>query len=287
MLLNEEMMSPKQTKKGEGHRESQVWYLDNGASNHMTGQRGKFKQLDENITGKVKFGNGSLVHIKGRGEVSFKCKNGEGKTLHELYYIPTLCNNIINLGQLSEAGNKVILEGDYLYVYEEQRRLLMKVKRTENLLYKISLKESSPMCLQSKTEENTWLWHARLGHVIFQAVELMSRERMAHGIQKLVQPANKFEGCLMNKKTRSPFPSHTSFEAKKPLELIYADICGSIMPTTLGGNRYFLLIVDDYGSKMWVYLLKEKSNVFEVFKIFKERVERGMEKSINMLGSWR
>lgn len=67
----------------------------------------------------MKFGDayGSTVDIKGRGVVSFRCKNGEEKTLKEVYYIPTLCNNIISLGQLSEAGNKVILQGDYLWVY--------------------------------------------------------------------------------------------------------------------------------------------------------------------------
>lgn len=71
------------------------------------------------------------MHIRGKGTVIFKCKNGEDKILNEVCYIPTLCNNIISLG-LSEAGSKVVLEGDHLWVYEEQGRLLMKVKRTEN-----------------------------------------------------------------------------------------------------------------------------------------------------------
>ncbi|XP_074352318.1 uncharacterized protein LOC141691479 [Apium graveolens] len=37
MLLNEEMVVPKLTEKNEGRKDLQVWYLDNGASNHMTG----------------------------------------------------------------------------------------------------------------------------------------------------------------------------------------------------------------------------------------------------------
>ena len=283
MLLNEEMVAPKLTDKAEGHRDSLIWYLDNGASNHMTGQRGKFKELDESVTGKVKFGDGSTVNIKGKGVVAFKCKNGEEKMLNEVYYIPTLCNNIISLGQLSEAGNKVILEGDYLWVYEEQGRLLMKVKRTENRLYKISLEESSQMCFFSKNEEDTWMWHTRLGHVNFQALELMSREGMAHGIPRMVQPKEKCEGCLMTKLARTSFPSHTSFETTTPLELVYADICGPIMPETPGGNRYFLLFVDDYSRKMWVYLLKEKSDAFGMFKKYKAVVEKGTGKSIKML----
>lgn len=39
ILLNEEAVVPELKNKIGGHRESQVWYLDNGASNHMTGQR--------------------------------------------------------------------------------------------------------------------------------------------------------------------------------------------------------------------------------------------------------
>lgn len=92
-----------------------MWYLDNGASNHMNGQRTKFRELDNSMTGEVKFGDGSMVDIKGKGSVTFVCKNGEERTLHEAYYIPMLCNNIIRLGQLSEEGNKVVFNGDFLW----------------------------------------------------------------------------------------------------------------------------------------------------------------------------
>ncbi|XP_074360175.1 uncharacterized protein LOC141700272, partial [Apium graveolens] len=40
--------------------EDNTWYLDNGASSHMTGHRGKFKDLDETVMGQVKFGDGSM-----------------------------------------------------------------------------------------------------------------------------------------------------------------------------------------------------------------------------------
>lgn len=74
----------------------------------MTGEHAKFTELDEKITGRVKFGDGSAVEIKGKGLINFKCKNGEEIVLRDVYYIPTLCSNIISLGQLSENG-KVIL----------------------------------------------------------------------------------------------------------------------------------------------------------------------------------
>ena len=64
------------------------------------------------MTGLVKFGDGSTVNIKGKGTVSFRCKNGEEKFLRDVYFIPTLRNNIISLGQMSENNNKVILEGE-------------------------------------------------------------------------------------------------------------------------------------------------------------------------------
>lgn len=159
----------------------------------------------------------------------------------------------------------------------------MKVKKSENRLYKISLEEMWPRCMIIKAEENTWLWHSRMGHVNFQALELMSKEGMAKGIPRLTHPSTRCEGCLMSKQSRGSFPSQTKFEAKKVLELVYADICGPISPTTPGGNRYFLLFVDDFSKKMWVYCLKEKSEALAVFKKFKVMVENKTETNIKTL----
>ncbi|XP_074346212.1 uncharacterized protein LOC141684982 [Apium graveolens] len=63
MFLKEEVVVPKLRTNNEDQKESQVWYLDNGASNHMTGQRGKFKMLDECVSGKVKSDNRSAIEL--------------------------------------------------------------------------------------------------------------------------------------------------------------------------------------------------------------------------------
>lgn len=70
------MVSP-MLSKDEENSEINVWYLDNGASNYMTGFKSKFMELDESIAGQVKFGDGSTVRIKGRGTITFKCKKRE------------------------------------------------------------------------------------------------------------------------------------------------------------------------------------------------------------------
>lgn len=75
-----------------------MWYLDTGASNHMTGDEDKFQNLDRKIQGVVKFGNESKVRIKGKGSILLQCKNGEERKLEDVYYIPDLCSNIISLG---------------------------------------------------------------------------------------------------------------------------------------------------------------------------------------------
>ncbi|XP_074342985.1 uncharacterized protein LOC141680749 [Apium graveolens] len=79
-LKREKSVTPK-LKEGKAEVVSNMWYLDNGTSNHMTGQRSKFSVFDENVTGRMNFGDGSVVLIKGRGSIAIKCKNGEERLI--------------------------------------------------------------------------------------------------------------------------------------------------------------------------------------------------------------
>ncbi|KAK2976718.1 hypothetical protein RJ640_013974 [Escallonia rubra] len=45
-------------------------------------------------------------------------------------------------------------------------------------------------------------------------------------------------------------------------------------PASLGKNIYFLLFIDDYSRKKWVYFLKQNSEVFSTFKRFKALMDK-------------
>ena len=113
----------------EGDAKEGVCYLDSGATNHMTGDRTVFAELDSNVTGSIKFGDGSTVDICGQGTVLFVCKSGEHRAITGVYYIPRLNTHIISLGQLDETGCEVLIRGGILRVRDRGRRLLVKVKR--------------------------------------------------------------------------------------------------------------------------------------------------------------
>ncbi|KAL8156228.1 hypothetical protein AgCh_001356 [Apium graveolens] len=132
-------------------RDDNILYLDNGASNHMTGCREKFEKLDKTVKGEVKFSDGSLVKIEGKGSIRIMCKNGEIRVLHGVYYIPTLRSNIISPGQLSEEGNRVVMNGENLWVYDSCGRMLIQVQRSVNRLYKIHIQEAEHYCLLTKS----------------------------------------------------------------------------------------------------------------------------------------
>ncbi|KAJ0906671.1 putative RNA-directed DNA polymerase [Helianthus annuus] len=184
---------------------------------------------------------------------------------------------------MTEEGYEISMRCEFLKMYDAKKRLVMKVQRSPNRLYKISLKCGRPVCLAMNLEEDMWVWHARMGHANFGVLEDMSKKGAVVGIPHISHPKQVCEGCLVAKQTRKPFPSEAQWRAKKPLELIHAFLCGPITPHSWGGNRYFLLLVDDCTRYMWVYLLKSKDNAFAQFKKFKKQVEQESSQKIKIL----
>ena len=93
------------------------------------------------------------------------------------------------------------------------------------------------------------------------------------------------EGCLLGKQHRQSFPSGKAWRAKELLELVHTDICGPMRTPSLSNNRYFILFIDDYTGMTWVYFLREKSEVFKIFKKYKNYVEKESGRSIKVLRS--
>ncbi|RDX93959.1 hypothetical protein CR513_23706, partial [Mucuna pruriens] len=56
---------------------SDFWYLDTGCSNHMTGNKGWFVNLDENVKRMVKFADNNTITSEGIGKVLIQRRNGQ------------------------------------------------------------------------------------------------------------------------------------------------------------------------------------------------------------------
>ncbi|GJU45967.1 uncharacterized mitochondrial protein-like protein [Tanacetum coccineum] len=106
----------------------------------MTGNYSYFSELNENIIGRVRFGDGSCVSIKGKGSILFQGKNGEHKMLKDVYYIPDLRSNVISLGQATISGYDISIRGYFLTMRDSWGSLLIKVPGSANRLYKTQLK---------------------------------------------------------------------------------------------------------------------------------------------------
>ncbi|XP_066323493.1 uncharacterized protein [Miscanthus floridulus] len=143
------------------------WVLDTGAMNRMTGSRSVFVNLNTGVAGTVKFGDGSVVAIEGKGTVLFAYKNGEHHRLDGVYYMPHLTTNIVSLGQMDEDGFKVDIESRILLLYDLQQQLLTKVHRSASRLYFLDMNIAALVCLTARVSDMAWRWHERYGHLNF------------------------------------------------------------------------------------------------------------------------
>ena len=84
--------------------------------------------------------------------------------------------------------------------------------------------------------------------------------------------------------TKSPF-AEKGEQASKVLRLIHIDVCGPMNISARDCYVYFITFIDDLSRYGYVYLMKHKSESFEMFKQFCIVVEKQTRKSIKILRS--
>jgi hypothetical protein len=183
------------------------WHLDTGASNHMTGNAMVFSELDRHVSGTVRFGDGSVVEIKGRGTIVFTRQGEQHRVLSRVYYIPRLRTSIISVGQLDEIGCSSLVKGGFMVVRDARDALIVKVPRSGNRLYTIELRIARPVCLAATADEDAWKWHGRYGHLNFDALQKLFQGGMVRGLPAIDHVNQICDGCLIGKQRRTPFPA--------------------------------------------------------------------------------
>ena len=77
--------------------------------------------------------------------------------------------------------------------------------------------------------------------------------------------------CIQGKMTKKLF--HKVERTSTLLEIVHSDICELNGKLTRGSNRYFITFIDDFLKFMYVYLMKTKDQVFDMFKTYKSKVK--------------
>ena len=57
------------------------------------------------------------------------------------------------------------------------------------------------------------------------------------------------------------------------LELVHTDVWGPTLVKSIGNLRYYVTFIDESTWKVWIYFLKNKSDLFFVFKRWKTEIE--------------
>ncbi|GAA0186910.1 hypothetical protein LIER_34198 [Lithospermum erythrorhizon] len=158
---------------------------------------------------------------------------------------------------------------------KRNKRQVAKIAMESNKLFPLKLDIVNGMCfIATSNDEVSKLWHDRFGHLNFRSLKEMTTKEIVQGLPKIDVINEVCEECQLGKQHREPFPSKSNWCSQSPLELVHTDLCGPIQVSSLRGSRYFLLFVDDYTRKIWVYCVKEKYETFSCFKDFKFEVEK-------------
>jgi uncharacterized membrane protein YgcG len=261
-----------------------VWYLDSGCSNHMTCYRELFEELDETFKLKVKLGDNKVIQVEGKGTILVSIYNGT-RYISDVYYIPELSQNLLSVGQLVQHGYTVKFEKGVCQIVDgESNQVLVEVGMKPNKLFPLKMDVVTDLASFAKEMSISELWHLRYGHLSGTGLKLLREERMVSGLPA-VNHDQLCEGCVYGKQTKLSFPEGKAVRATHVLELVHTDVCGPMQTESLGGNKYFLLFIDDFSRMCWVYFIQRKSETFVCFKKFKALVEKQTEKRLKRLRS--
>ncbi|GJW09359.1 retrovirus-related pol polyprotein from transposon TNT 1-94 [Tanacetum coccineum] len=131
----------------------------------------------------VKFGNDHVAKIMGYDDYQIR-----NVTISRVYYVEGLGHNLFSVGQFCDSNLEVAFCQHTCFIHNLEGVNLL-IRSRGNNLYTLSLGDmiaSSPICLLSKASKTkSWLWHRRLSHMNFSAINHLVKHGLVRGLPKL------------------------------------------------------------------------------------------------------
>jgi len=249
------------------------WYFDSGASNHVTHQTEKFKDIAEHHgKNSLIVGSGEKLQIVATGSTKLNSLN-----LHDVLYVPNITKNLLSVSKLT-VDNNILVEFDASCCF-------MKDKITGKTILKGKLKDGLYQLSRTKRDSCAYVfvkesWHRRLGHP-----NNIVLDRVLKSCNVKLSPRDHFnfcEACQYGKMHFLPFKAFSS-HAKEILELVHTDVWGPAPIISSSGFKYYVHFIDDFSTFSWIYPLKQKSDIVQAFIQFKNMIENLFNKRIKTI----
>ncbi|KAF7573128.1 hypothetical protein PtrM4_080330 [Pyrenophora tritici-repentis] len=291
----EEIETCRLSKDIVGKASPSTWAADTGASSHMSDQPSLFRRMIKIKRRVVRVGGGEL-YADWKGEAQVVCKDGSSTWLSEVLLVPNLGVNLLSGRRICAAslkgrfnshalyfklGKKVIIEAtmdDGLYVVSH---IADGYQETAFLGTELHAPVKSELKVNEK--ERYLLYHRRFAHL---GPAKIAKLHEVTTLQKKIQVPEKIEICEVCSltKMKNSIPKQLREHKATKLALVQFDIAGPF-PTSLRGNRWFLLIIDSYTRKNWVIPLKKKGDAQRELQIWKTFVEHQTGEKVKGAGT--
>jgi hypothetical protein len=251
------------------------WYLDTGASRHVSGNEATFDSLDSNRAGLVSTASSHSHQMAGTGSVSFHLGTGSIKKVDNVLYVPGITKNLLSIGTLTDRGYIACFDRNRCHLINSHTKQIMAtgVRNPSNGLYQLVIHNArdsttTEVNISVATMDVARSWYSPELAVITQPAFIWQREGATIPVHTEV-----CSSCQQGKQHRESFPKQGTSRASKILELVHVDLCGPMQKASLGGSLYFLVIVDDFSRFVWVKFLPHKSDAFSKFLEFLTMIE--------------
>lgn len=105
---------------------TQVWYVDSGASAHLTKDESWIKD-PKSYTGSVKVADDNILNVKSRGDVNLNImvgKDNSSITVRDVLYVPGVSENLLSVSQIVRKGNRVIFDSTGCKIFNSDNMII-------------------------------------------------------------------------------------------------------------------------------------------------------------------